>query len=858
MGINSPEEAYFNDLSQQPPPSEFNARNRELANNEENGIPKTKRIACILCRKRKLRCDGAKPACGTCKRLTHDCAYDEVRRKSGPKRGYVKALEARLQQVTEQVETLIRTQDGPEPTREQAPANVPFPMSSLPPNMTDSSIVQTGTTDQSMFGTNGASPGGFAGLSNGIEMNTDEQFPWEIISLGLEEPLPPQEDINELNRLYFEKVHPSIPMIHKPRFQAAMNLAPHMRPAVCLRYIMWAFAASLTDRYESLQEHFYQRARKYAQMDEMKGHGEAMLTLGHAQAWILICTYEFKSMYFPRAWMSAGRAVRLAQMMGLHRQDGAFLDVKQCLPPPKDWTEQEERRRTFWGTFCIDRYASIGTGWPMTIDEKDIMSNLPASGEAYERSKAVPSISLEQALTPSGAASVSAFGAVILMACLFGRNLHHLHRPTPDDREGDLNGGFWKRHRDMQNTIDNTSLNLPDMLRLPSAMGSANAIFTNMCLHTSAICLHQAAIYKAEKNRLPASVSNESKIRCVTAAAEIANIMRMISHMDLAAMNPFISFSVYVAARVFVQYLKTRPNDQQMISSLQFLMSAMQVLKRRNPLTESFMVQLDLDLEDAGIPGLRTSVESSENGKTPPSVDKARCSPIVVIGEQQSQSTTLERSDGGSTGDLATEPGLSMPTQSTTFTGNTPISSRPSLPPSAFYEDIESKGALRGIIVPVMDSNTPEGEMDTSPDTSGDQPTPSTSNSRHGSSSHTSFTPPRQDDTTSHTHHYHSAHNPLTSNNQSSAGSSNSQSIHSADFFPASSGGYAGMNSYYPVQPSMPSLGLSGDWDIANANLSDSAWSQMLEGMGMNWDGVGPSEMPHSQQVDPLTGRRVV
>lgn len=70
-------------------------------------------------------------------------------------------------------------------------------------------------------------------------------------------------------------------------------------------------------------------------------------------------------------------------------------------------------------------------------------------------------------------------------------------------------------------------------------------------------------------------------------------------------MNPFISFCVYVAARVFVQYLKTRPKDQQMMSSLQFLLQAMQALRRKNPLTESFLVQLDLDLESAGIPGLK-------------------------------------------------------------------------------------------------------------------------------------------------------------------------------------------------------------------------------------------------------------
>jgi hypothetical protein len=145
-----------------------------------------------------------------------------------------------------------------------------------------------------------------------------------------------------------------------------------MRPSVCLRYAMWTLAASVADKYEGLQEHFYQRARKYAQMDEMKGHGESTITLGHCQTWILMSTYEFKQMYFPRAWLSSGRATRLAQMMQLHRLDGAGLDVKQCLPPPKDWTEREERRRTFWMAFCVDRYASIGTGWPMTIDERDV------------------------------------------------------------------------------------------------------------------------------------------------------------------------------------------------------------------------------------------------------------------------------------------------------------------------------------------------------------------------------------------------------------------------------------------------------------------------------------------------------
>lgn len=76
-----------------------------------------------------------------------------------------------------------------------------------------------------------------------------------------------------------------------------------------------------------------------------------------------------------------------------------------------------------------------------------------------------------------------------------------------------------------------------------------------------------------------------------------------------------MSFCLYVAARVFVQYLKSRPDDSQSADSLRFLLSAMNALKRRNPLTESFLVQLDVDLEALGmrIPKLRAAFPRSND-----------------------------------------------------------------------------------------------------------------------------------------------------------------------------------------------------------------------------------------------------
>ncbi|KAI6713424.1 fungal specific transcription factor domain-containing protein [Diplocarpon mali] len=641
-GSNTPPDDFFNDLSRptgntgrnsgaRSPPGDENAA-ADHASGCDSNVPKPKRMACIICRKRKL-----------------SCAYDEVRRKSGPKRGYVKALEERLKQV----ETLLNTQD-PVPAMPEVPTSFTREagnasgiglgaLSTGSFNISNASINLGNVAEADRWGFNGESPQpvidniDFSAAHLNMDLGLDNTFTWEMIGLGLEEPLPPQETIDELcdpfpdtrdislccisrHKIYFEKIHPSVPMIHKYRYLAAMNLctehewiylffryitdgtsAPSQRPPVALRYAMWTLAASVVDKFVDLKNHFYHRARKYMEADALKGHGEHIISVAHAQTHALLAQYEFKMMSFPRAWMSTGSAIRMCQMIGLHRLDGAGLDVKECLPVPRDWAEREERSRTFWFCFCIDRYASIGTGWPMLIDEKDVLTDMPSSDEAFNTNKPERTNSLRESMSPSGASKLSSFGSVVLMACLFGRNLIHLHRPDSDGRDGDINGAFWKRHRNIDNILLNTSLSMPSHLKLPNGIADPNIVFTNMNIHTSTICLHQAAIYKADKNHLPSSISAESKVRCITAANEISNVMRMVSHMDLSSMNPFICFCLYVAARVFVQCLKSRPDDSPTGDSLRFLLSAMNALKNENPLTESFLVQLDVDLESLGM-----------------------------------------------------------------------------------------------------------------------------------------------------------------------------------------------------------------------------------------------------------------
>lgn len=163
-----------------------------------------------------------------------------------------------------------------------------------------------------------------------------------------------------------------------------------------------------------------------------------------------------------------------------------------------------------------------------------IMTNLPSSEESFLKSEPQRTLRLSNIVAGEGMSTLTPLACVVVLANSFGRNLVHIHRPQPQDNDHDLNGEFWKRHRSHDNILLHIALSLPDHLRLPVGLDDVNVIFANMSIHTSTICLHQAAIFKAEKNRMPSQIITESKRRCLVAANQISSIMKMISHMDLS------------------------------------------------------------------------------------------------------------------------------------------------------------------------------------------------------------------------------------------------------------------------------------------------------------------------------------
>ena len=142
-------------------------------------------------------------------------------------------------------------------------------------------------------------------------------------------------------------------------------------------------------------------------------------------------------------------------------------------------------------------------------------------------------MSLPEALTPEGVQNISPFSAVILAATLYGHSHQHLHSTGPQERlEDTSNGEFWKRYRSLDNILLNTFMFLPDHLRLPIGLRDMNVAFTHISIHASSISLHQGAIAAATKHNTGSDTVPHSHARSLTAAHEIADIMRQVSHVD--------------------------------------------------------------------------------------------------------------------------------------------------------------------------------------------------------------------------------------------------------------------------------------------------------------------------------------
>lgn len=163
---------------------------------------------------------------------------------------------------------------------------------------------------------------------------------------------------------------------------------------ICLRFIP-EFADSESSASE-VSELYAELARKSLNdtYDE-----PSLLTI---QCCLILCVYEAGEGSEFKSWLRLGHAIRLAQLLQLHKQDSDHrrFDWGNSAPASSP-SSAEMRRRTFWCCFCLDKLLANGRDRIAVLAIDDISTRLPQSDEdfIYGRDR------VTQQLGPSSAAS---------------------------------------------------------------------------------------------------------------------------------------------------------------------------------------------------------------------------------------------------------------------------------------------------------------------------------------------------------------------------------------------------------------------------------------------------------------------
>ncbi|KAI3396278.1 hypothetical protein diail_12360 [Diaporthe ilicicola] len=177
----------------------------------------------------------------------------------------------------------------------------------------------------------------------------------------------------DLDQLYWERVHHFAPIIHQRRYFSWSRRPDKSAAQVALQYSMWTLAASAGTDYDQLSvDRLHRCASQALQVIENTDDPTAVKQssdLERVQAQLLLSMYEFKHIDFRQGWLTAGCAFRLIQL-------GWFQDLisgLNLLPASMEWTELEEKRRTFWLAFYLDRIISLRSDSPCTFGEEDLI-----------------------------------------------------------------------------------------------------------------------------------------------------------------------------------------------------------------------------------------------------------------------------------------------------------------------------------------------------------------------------------------------------------------------------------------------------------------------------------------------------
>lgn len=203
----------------------------------------------------------------------------------------------------------------------------------------------------------------------------------------------------DLDQVFFDRVYPVLPLIYRRSYFSWADQANPGAARACLQSAMRTIAAAMSAPCFALCDHLYTVTCRMLHAHRLSPNND--IPLEYIQAWLLLAHYELLRVGEHQALLTAARAFRLVLMARMHNIDlPSAEDVTLPLllqqhqqPSPVDslagsemgdlaslsgegFSPVEERRRTFWQAFQLDRLLCARNNYPLTISENMVSSTI--------------------------------------------------------------------------------------------------------------------------------------------------------------------------------------------------------------------------------------------------------------------------------------------------------------------------------------------------------------------------------------------------------------------------------------------------------------------------------------------------
>jgi hypothetical protein len=345
---------------------------------------------------------------------------------------------------------------------------------------------------------------GMSGMHRDSFSSYNEQFaPSMSRSLGQgDADFPPYDLLYGLVDLFFKHIYPWCPILHR---QTTLNsLFGDTTLDEEDKIILHAVVAT-TVKFSNDPRLTAEKRTRYHSSSKSKVllYGIDNSSVKSLQALVILALDVVGCSNGPPGWNLLALITRSVVQLGLAMETYSPAVAPQyasiytlraiVLPEPKDWIEEESRRRLFWMIYVLDRYATVATAFEFALDENEIDRRLPCRDDLFARNVPVETrwfhTSTRSDYSMNRPENLGTFSYYVEVLGILTKVHKFLKKPVDITSLQDVEQ--WQReYRELDNAIEEWKYNLPQ------EFGNSARVFSkpglNQSVNSGLVMLHAA------------------------------------------------------------------------------------------------------------------------------------------------------------------------------------------------------------------------------------------------------------------------------------------------------------------------------------------------------------------------------